>query len=609
MRKVLLLLTTLLGATTLAFGEGNVKSLEIDAASFAPVQTDVLSGVAIDKIGLDLSRRPCARIKLHVNRMTREEIDGLSVKPIGGNVIVMRRDVAVEGNGLIIEMTAKSPTRFYLHHDEFGDSNEVSLNLEGDKEYRLEAQLNQFYPITVTSNVKDAEVYVDDRMYGKTNDEFYLLIHDILPGEHTLRVEHAGRRSEQKILVHKESLVFRCSVEEADAALDWLVFQLTPGDATLVLDGKVMKVTSGIAQTMLLRGSYEYEVSKSGFHTERGVVVMNGEKVVKQVKLSPAFGWITINSNDRLLGAAVYVDDVQVGTVPLIRHQIDSGTHKIGLLKANYKPYSSTFVLSDSQHLTLHPEMVDNSAPVTLIAEAGVEIWINEKRVATSRWEGRLEPGAYKVECKREGCKPTTQLVNIETLLPREVTLEVPQLIVGAINVASDPAIAKIYIDGKLYGESPMVVNNIAAGDHKLRLEKEGYQPCEMVVTVRDGKTEEVNATIYPQSARTEEAQRENSTGMVAIRFRDSRTQASVYVDGVYLGASNSSYRLSQGQHAVVVRFGDKCYGEVVDITPYTHAIDLSASGEVASPEALSVKPSAKAKQKAAKSPKKAKSK
>ena len=129
MRKIWLLLIALLGATMVAFGQGQEKSLEIDAASFAPVQTEVLSGVAIDKIGLDLSRRPCARIKLHINRMTREEIDGLSVKPIGGNVIVMRRDVAVEGNGLIIEMTAKSPTRFYLHHDEFGDSNELTIVL------------------------------------------------------------------------------------------------------------------------------------------------------------------------------------------------------------------------------------------------------------------------------------------------------------------------------------------------------------------------------------------------------------------------------------------------------------------------------------------------
>ncbi|MBO5235253.1 MAG: hypothetical protein J6B27_06085, partial [Alistipes sp.] len=36
--------------------------LEIDQASFRPVQTGALSGVGIDKIAPDRSKRPCARI-------------------------------------------------------------------------------------------------------------------------------------------------------------------------------------------------------------------------------------------------------------------------------------------------------------------------------------------------------------------------------------------------------------------------------------------------------------------------------------------------------------------------------------------------------------------
>ena len=597
MRRLCSIVAILLLATAVAVGENHSQSLEIDASSFRAVQTDALSGVAIDKIGLDLSRRPCARLKMHVNRMTREEIAGLTVKVIGGNVIVMRSEVASEGNGLIIELTAKNPTRFYLHHDTFGDSNEVSLNLEGDKEYRLEASLNQFYPITVTSNVKGGEVYVDDRLYGKTNDEFYLLIHDILPGEHTLRVEHAGRRSEQKVLVHKESLVFRCNVEEASEALDWLVFQVSPSDATLLLDGKVLQLNSGVAQTMLLRGSYNYEVSTSGFHTEKGMVVMDGAKVVRQVKLAPAFGWLTIASNKMLHGATVYIDDVVVGKVPITRLQVGSGTHKIELLQANYKPYSSTFVVNDAQSVTLNPELVENSAAVTLVAAPNVEIWVNEERVAMERWEGRLEPGTYKVECKRENHKTTSQVLNISDLTPCEMQLEEPKPIVGALNIVSEPAIAKVYLDGKPLGETPLMLGEVIVGDHKVRLELEGYNPCEVAVIVREGVTEEVSTTLHRLSSRVEESQTENNSGMVEIRFKDSRTQASVFVNGKYLGATNRAYMLTQGLHAIVVRYGEHCYGEIVDITPYTHTIDLSLSAEVESPMALSLEGAKKAKQ------------
>ena len=70
MKKFLLYIIVLL-APVLVVAQSR-QLFEIDASSFTPVQTDVITGVALDKIGLDPSRRPCARIKLHVNRMNKE---------------------------------------------------------------------------------------------------------------------------------------------------------------------------------------------------------------------------------------------------------------------------------------------------------------------------------------------------------------------------------------------------------------------------------------------------------------------------------------------------------------------------------------------------------
>ena len=159
------------------------QSIIIDQATFKSINSDVLTGVNIDPIGVDSSRRPCARIKMKINRMTREEIDGLQIK-IRTNNECIKCKTADYDNGLIIEMTAKSESRFYLHHDKFGDSNEVSLNLEANKEYYIEASLNQQYSITVSSNVADADVYIDGVFYGKTNTDGLLTIEGLLAGEH-----------------------------------------------------------------------------------------------------------------------------------------------------------------------------------------------------------------------------------------------------------------------------------------------------------------------------------------------------------------------------------------------------------------------------------------
>ena len=185
MKRLLTILVALLTSFS-AFAQAE-KSIIIEQKSFRAVQTDALTGVNIDPIGLDYSKRPCARLKVKINRMTKAEIDGIEVKPITNNA-VMKCKTAEYDNGLIIEMTAKPQTRFYFHHNEFGDSNEVIFDLEADKEYYLESYLNHFYSIVVMSNVSGAEVYIDDVMRGRTDKDNQCSIKGVRPGKHLLKL-------------------------------------------------------------------------------------------------------------------------------------------------------------------------------------------------------------------------------------------------------------------------------------------------------------------------------------------------------------------------------------------------------------------------------------
>ncbi|MBQ2417550.1 MAG: hypothetical protein II282_05055, partial [Alistipes sp.] len=127
MKQLLTLLIAIF--TVFAASAQSEKSIIIDQNSFCAVQSDALTGVNIDPIGMDSSRRPCARIKVKINRMTREEIDRIEVKIVTNNEL-RKCKTADYDNGLIIEMTAKPSTRFYFNHPEFGESNEVTLNLD-----------------------------------------------------------------------------------------------------------------------------------------------------------------------------------------------------------------------------------------------------------------------------------------------------------------------------------------------------------------------------------------------------------------------------------------------------------------------------------------------
>ena len=234
-------------------------SIEIDPSSFKPVQTNAISGVAIDKIQPDLSRRPCARIKMHINRMSREDIASLSVKTVGGNVVVMKSVVASEGNGLIIELTAKPQTRFYLHHDKYGDSNEVVLDLEGEKEYKLDAELSLLQSIVVSTNVVGADVYIDNDFKGQTGSGMALTVNDMTHGIHNLRVSYGVAKSERQIEVSGSNIHFRIDVDSSLSRPQYVVFVVQPKSASVVIEGKtLLPDADGIVTTVLNSGSYNY---------------------------------------------------------------------------------------------------------------------------------------------------------------------------------------------------------------------------------------------------------------------------------------------------------------------------------------------------------------
>ena len=195
-----------------AMAEGPKRLINIDPATFRPVQKDALTGVNIDAIGKDRSQRPCARIKLHINRMSREDIDQLVVYPIGGNIELTRKMTSYEGNGLIIEMTAKQPTRFFIRHEKYGDSNEVSLNLEGNKEYFLEGYLELQLSIAVATNVVGADVFVDKDYKGVTDENGLLTIEEVLAGKHLIMIKHGTIIDEREVEVSSSRISFRLTI-------------------------------------------------------------------------------------------------------------------------------------------------------------------------------------------------------------------------------------------------------------------------------------------------------------------------------------------------------------------------------------------------------------
>jgi hypothetical protein len=62
--------------------------------------------------------------------------------------------------------------------------------------------------------------------------------------------------------------------------------------------------------------------------------------------------------------------------------------------------------------------------------------------------------------------------------------------------VESRPAGAKVYLDGKLLGTTPLSLPSVPAGDHALRLERDGYRRWSTSVTVVASENNRVTASL-----------------------------------------------------------------------------------------------------------------
>ena len=424
-----ILLTIFLCATASAQIE---NSIVLDRSTFRAVQSDALTGVNIDPIGVDRSRRACARLKIFFHRMTREQMEQLEPVFPSGTIDYTKCKVAEGNTVLILEFTARPQVKFYLKHPTFGTSNEVEFDFEGDKEYQLEASLNQTYSIVVNSNVTNADVYLDGVFKGKTDSSNSLTIKEVMIGGHKLKVQYGKVSSEQDIEVNDGSISFRQSVNTAANEPQFVVFTVEPQSAVVTIDGKHYTLTEGAMRAVLDGGTYNYTVSAVGYHSQSGTFTVAGSKVTKNITLSA------------------------------------------------------------------------DAATVTLAVADNAEIWVNGERVGAGRWSGKLNSGAYIFEARKAGHRTTTTSKHITSAQPvQSYTLETPTPIVGSIMVDGTPINADVALDGKAVGQMPLKLSNLLVGEHKVTVSKSGYQPYTTTITIAEGRTATVSATLKKQVAQT----------------------------------------------------------------------------------------------------------
>ena len=331
MKKLFVFLIAILTILTAAAQED--LPIVLEQETFQKVNADALTGVNIDPIAKDLSRNACARVKIKFAGMSRAEVDALDIK-FQSNTHLARRVVAQYfDNVLILEMTAKPNTRFYVKSPTYGESNEVRVNLEGDCEYEMMAHLNQRFSIVVESNVAGADVLIDGVKKAVTDSNCKATIDDVMVGSHNLKLSYNGITAEQTIEVKKGSISFHLDVDQSALEPQYVVFSVTPENAVVIVDNQHHTLTEGMVMLVRPRGTYNYTITAAGYHSQSGTFTVAGEKVEKFITLKADAANVTLTVAD---GAEIWVNGALKGTSRW-SGMLSSGTYIFEARKAGHK--------------------------------------------------------------------------------------------------------------------------------------------------------------------------------------------------------------------------------------------------------------------------------
>ena len=411
MKKFLAFLLTLFICLTAVAQVEN--SIVLDSKSFRAVQQDALTGVNIDPIGVDHSRQACARVKIKFDRMNKAQIDALVVKMRSNTDLTKQKVADYYDNVLILEMTAKPNTRFYFVSPEFGESNEVTLNLEANREYEMLASLNQTYSIIVDSNVAGADVYLDGIFKGQTDSAMRLTVREVLIGAHTLKLTYGAVSHEQKIEVNGGSISFRQNVDTAANEPQFVVFAVEPASAVVIINNQHYTLTEGAMRVVLDSGTYNYTVTAAGYHPQSGTFTVSGAKVEKHIALKADIANVTLTAPD---GAEIWINSEKRG-VGSWSGNLTSGTYIFEARKAGHR----TTTLS--KHITsAQPQQSYTlTAPTPIVGSVMVDgtplmadVAIDGKSVGTTPLKiSNILIGNHKVTVSKSGYAPYSQSITV----------------------------------------------------------------------------------------------------------------------------------------------------------------------------------------------------
>ncbi len=211
----------------------------------------------------------------------------------------------------------------------------------------------------------------------------------------------------------------------------------------------------------------------------------------------------TISVVSRPTGAKIFLDGDYRGRTNVDMHQISVGPHNITLIVDGYKYYVKTIDIREDKITKIDISLEQLYGVLSISSRPpGAKVYIDRKYYGlTPQKISKLRVGKYKLMLKKEKYKDYHEDIDVvsENSIKRVINLLGED---GSLVISTDPVYAKVYLDSDYRGlAAPLFLEKVPYGNHKIRVEMEGYKLQEKQVFL--GGAESKAITIKLKKMRT----------------------------------------------------------------------------------------------------------
>ena len=323
---------------------------------------------------------------------------------------------------------------------------------------------------------------------------------------------------------------------------EYVKLKISPEDkgVEVWIDGIKKGFTPLNSSLQLMPGKHKIKLIKNLYHDlDTNINVVFNVENNFNFNLKPKFGKLKINSINEITDCQVLLNEEErCTTIPCTIDKIRSGTQHLVIKKDLYADFNENFEMTDGafkiiENLTLKPIY----ATINLRTNpSNAAIYINKNNVSN---KGELKnykvnSGNYFIEAKLKNYKDFQKNIILKEQENFTETIQLePQ--VGELNIETTPEDCDIYLNGvKQNRLTPAVLRNIQVGSYQLELKKEGFTSIKKQIEIKDGETTKIF---------------EKLIAGITIPIITEPSNATIEIDGIYLGISPISYKFTIGKN------------------------------------------------------------